>query len=501
LLPCCTCNIEVPIKNIDGVCELTNLTIWDDFDFKNLEQCTGSIFTIINSTIPKMTLNFTSKLLNIKFITITNSKLEKIELDAFGAISGKNWEKLQKLDISSNKLTNLENSTFVGATGLTKLYLSFNKINHIAVGAFSTLKKLEKLKLDNNQITELEQGLFDDLVSLRKLELFGNKIKNINMSIFEKNTNLKHVYLGKNILSSFDSSMENNVIENLFLKNTSLTCIPNLKNLMGLKYLDLSNNPQLDLTCTEFPKNLNNLSLNGNNLMNNTLNVTSLTKLIWLELESTNLQSFSHIFWPTKGNLKTLDVSNNELTDIEVEMFKDVFSTNNVSIDIDGNDWNCEALEKFTAKYKNVRLQHGRISISKIKESGICLVGDYFPKRLQYLKEKILDNSKMMIVKQTKPKSYIVTSTATIFSIMCIIILVISWKYYNLKNLIKKHQPKPCTYQDITVEHTAQQRQNQIEDNYDVIKDATNDTTYMTMSANVENGDASEHVYETLKYH
>ncbi|XP_068912534.1 adhesion G protein-coupled receptor A3 isoform X2 [Tenebrio molitor] len=83
---------------------------------------------------------------------------------------------LQKLDLSRNRLTVLQNNQFSELPNLRRLDISSNSIKNIELLAFAKLSNLERLKLNQNQISTVGLGTFDPLVSLKQLDISSNPL-------------------------------------------------------------------------------------------------------------------------------------------------------------------------------------------------------------------------------------------------------------------------------------------------------------------------------------
>ncbi|KAM9294652.1 leucine-rich repeat transmembrane protein FLRT2 [Gastrophryne carolinensis] len=80
--------------------------------------------------------------------------------------------KLKEFSIVRNSLTSPP--TDLQGTYLVKLNLQDNQINHISVSAFAKLHKLERLDISNNRLQRLVRGVFDNLSSLKQLTARNN---------------------------------------------------------------------------------------------------------------------------------------------------------------------------------------------------------------------------------------------------------------------------------------------------------------------------------------
>ncbi|KYB24876.1 adhesion G protein-coupled receptor A3 [Tribolium castaneum] len=83
---------------------------------------------------------------------------------------------LQKLDLSKNRLTELQDNQFAELPNLRRLDISGNNIKSIQLLAFAKLGSLERLKLNQNQISTIALGTFNPLVSLKQLDISNNPL-------------------------------------------------------------------------------------------------------------------------------------------------------------------------------------------------------------------------------------------------------------------------------------------------------------------------------------
>ncbi|XP_044127645.1 leucine-rich repeat transmembrane protein FLRT2 [Bufo gargarizans] len=80
--------------------------------------------------------------------------------------------KLKEFSVVRNSLTSPP--TDLQGTYLVKLNLQDNQINHIPVSAFAKLHKLERLDISNNRLQVLVKGVFDNLTNLKQLTARNN---------------------------------------------------------------------------------------------------------------------------------------------------------------------------------------------------------------------------------------------------------------------------------------------------------------------------------------
>uniref|UniRef100_A0A671KXI9 Slit homolog 1 protein n=1 Tax=Sinocyclocheilus anshuiensis TaxID=1608454 RepID=A0A671KXI9_9TELE len=147
-------------------------------------DCSGQKLTKIPDHIPQYTaelrLNnneFTvleatgifKKLPQLRKINLSNNKITDIEEGTFEGASGVN-----ELILTSNRLENVHYSMLKGLSGLRTLMLRSNKISCVNNGSFTGLSSVRLLSLYDNLITSMSPGAFDTLHSLSTLNLLAN---------------------------------------------------------------------------------------------------------------------------------------------------------------------------------------------------------------------------------------------------------------------------------------------------------------------------------------
>lgn len=236
---------------------------------------------------------------------------------------------LKKLVLEDNKLSNLDNDTFISAPNLEGLFLSGNQIEHIDEDAFRGAHQLIRLELRNNMLSELDLVVFKNTEKLSFLDLSRNKIEFVDNLEFRSLKNLLDLNLNDNSIVNIGSepfaympkisslSLENNEIVSIadfaFYNSSSLTEINLSRNkiahltreifisLSKLKKLDLSKNyPLHELqndTFRELP-NLKSLELSGLSLRN--LNKAWFS---YLDLKFVYFSQFDHCFYASKARV------------------------------------------------------------------------------------------------------------------------------------------------------------------------------------------------------
>ena len=222
---------------------------WNDSKF-----IYSSIYYIYND---KTKLEYLTKL-NINYNNIKKLKLKNKDDIIFNYEDKNNtinilntFKNLEKLDISDNKISDINILEYLNFKELKELNLSYNEISDLRVLEKAKFEKLEKLDLSCNKLSDITQLKKVNFKELKELNLSHNKISDIRK--------LKNVKL--NLLEKLDLSLNKitdiNILENLNFKeikelNLSYNKIADIKVLDKIKFEKLE---KLDLNCNLIHKN------------------------------------------------------------------------------------------------------------------------------------------------------------------------------------------------------------------------------------------------------
>uniref|UniRef100_A0A3Q2ZBX8 Slit homolog 2 (Drosophila) n=1 Tax=Kryptolebias marmoratus TaxID=37003 RepID=A0A3Q2ZBX8_KRYMA len=120
-------------------------------------------FTVLEAT------GIFKKLPQLRKINLSNNRITDIEEGTFEGASGVN-----ELILTSNKLENVHHHMLKGLSGLRTLMLRSNRISCVSNSSFVGLSSVRLLSLYDNQITSMNPGAFDTLHSLSTLNLLAN---------------------------------------------------------------------------------------------------------------------------------------------------------------------------------------------------------------------------------------------------------------------------------------------------------------------------------------
>jgi Leucine rich repeat len=173
----------------------------------------------------------------VKFSRIQNLLVHSTNLEYL--LPG-DFENAQHLT-NAHLLTELPNNVFHGARVLKSLNLSNNRIRQIDDDAFKSISLLKNLVLSFNEIKKLNVNLFQKLTYLDSLSLSGNQIRSIHETLFRGNRNLRVLFLSDNRIKTFNGRvfkhnkrlqaiyMDNNRIQRISEKSTFLSHLDDLE--------------------------------------------------------------------------------------------------------------------------------------------------------------------------------------------------------------------------------------------------------------------------------
>ncbi|XP_013194674.1 leucine-rich repeat neuronal protein 2 [Amyelois transitella] len=218
------------------------------------------------------------------------------------------YTQLTVLDMSYNKIQDLDSKNFENNMEMTHLNLSHNLLKHLDKDTFIGLKKLVDLDLSNNVISNVHAQTFKDLSVLEKLDLSNNKLVSFQPDTFEPLSTLK-------ILS---------------LRNNSILDIPsaNLFFVVHLEFLDLSENliQRVPKHGMPYLKELKHFDLNSNIIEEiDQLGFHNLPSLRHLDLSDNNMTSIPTSAISKLSNLSHLYLSGNFFQNVTALSFQSLF--------------------------------------------------------------------------------------------------------------------------------------------------------------------------------
>ena len=253
-------------------------------DFKLLNIITTSI----NNNLLYLDLSYNkiqniNELINIQLPNLLKLNLNDNQITDINILSKLTYMNLENIDLSRNKISDISCFSDVLFKKLKILILDSNLIINLEVFEKAPfLETIEKISLINNKITDIK--VFKDIKfkKLKELDISNNSLNDINqinsIFIYSKNSELEIISL--NDIKLYDISK--------IIKNESF---------IGLKEIDLSNNKIKDISSL------------SNSIFRN---------LELLNLSDNEIKDISVLEKVPFNNIKTLDLSYNEINDITI---------------------------------------------------------------------------------------------------------------------------------------------------------------------------------------
>ena len=263
---------------------------------------------------------------------LSNKKLNDENIKCISRIK---FNQLKEIDLSENKIANIESLCNINLPFLEFLNLSSNEIKNIEPLGEIYMKNLKYLFIQNNQIEDIKVFLNPDFPTLEILRLENNKINEYSLS-FE---NLLKLYCkSRNILVTNIKLDEIKIKYNIeYNENVKKVEIEDIEegDLM-LKYIFI-------IISHKNKNKIQKLKLNRNKIEDpSILNRIQFDFLEELDLSSNNIKNLKFIKGMKAKNLKRLYLNNNYVNDLSplkqnINNFPDL-----ESIILDNNTFNLE---------------------------------------------------------------------------------------------------------------------------------------------------------------
>lgn len=160
------------------------------------------------TTIPKNMLTNT----NLHYLDVSDNRIAQIE--AIGKCGAKN---LQTLLLSNNNITSISHTTFNGLSELTILDLSFNNLHTLAHGSlFDQLTNLKHLSLAYTNLSHFSFGMVVGCQQLELLNISGNHIHTIDVGFHSMVfRNLRRIDMNFSEIVEIDELMDARIFASL----------------------------------------------------------------------------------------------------------------------------------------------------------------------------------------------------------------------------------------------------------------------------------------------
>lgn len=244
-----------------------------------------------------------------------------------------NFDNLQYLDMSENKVSRLKGNALKGLVGLQLLNLSKNNIsNWSAINPKTLLEpavSLIELSLAGNDLTSFstnDETLLLVSNSLLFLDLSHCKITKVTgQQVLQGMKKLQHLKLGNNQIRSVSDLISDSLITLDLSQNRLTYLMPNmLQNLPALTYVDLSRNHRISLMNKQDEyvqsTSLKKIDLSYNNM--DDIELEGFPALKIALLKGNMVRSLTKESLINTKMLEQLDLSQNAINSVDVNAFK-----------------------------------------------------------------------------------------------------------------------------------------------------------------------------------
>ncbi|XP_028680159.1 leucine-rich repeats and immunoglobulin-like domains protein 1 [Erpetoichthys calabaricus] len=295
------------------------------------------------------------------------------------------------LNLSHNKLTELNQAALGDLLNLRELYLGHNELTAIpSLGDLSS--SIVSLHLHHNKIRSIEAGQLQPYVSLVTLDLTSNEITEVRSGSIPHGLKIKDLYLGSNRIGSLEPGAFDNLSRTL-------------------QVLRLSRNriAQLPTKAFKLPR-LMQLDLNRNRIrVIEGLTFQGLDNLETLKLQRNNISKLTDgAFWGP-ARMQTLFLDNNGLTEVNggslygLSALLSLHLSNNSISRINPDSWRfCQKLHELTLSYNSLtRLEDdslmglGVLHILRLSHNSISHITEGAFRGLRALRTLELDHNEI----------------------------------------------------------------------------------------------------------
>lgn len=302
-------------------CSLMNI-------YPEIFESSSSLKELYLSYNPVKFINGSFNLRNVKLLDLSHCKLTFLDPNIF-----RNMPNLEILRLHNNKFLrklivnlinvyildlsqcNVENIPSGALETVVSLKLEGNFLKTIRDNSFMQYSNLSRLNLSSNAITSLSTNAFKGLDNLKIMDLSENKITTISEKLFLPTIALEELILSHNYISRLDD-----------LTSSSIKILDaSYCEIYGVSEFSLGNLPKL-----------NRLSLSRNFISSIPDRWTG-DRLVSLDLSRCRIRTINNRTFEKMLHLKSIDISGNQLTSVEVSNF--IHATN---INLEDNPWNCE---------------------------------------------------------------------------------------------------------------------------------------------------------------
>ncbi|KFD57340.1 hypothetical protein M513_01851 [Trichuris suis] len=322
-----------------------------------------------------------SRLRRLNKLSLAFNRIPSIGSNSFAQYACSDY--LTRIDLSGNRLTDLDENAFHGLRALSEINLEANSLAAVPTPALREHRsRLKNLNLGANRISMLTKGSLD-LPNLESLSLEYNVISSLTPDVLAGTPNLLYLYLTGNKFTQWDSDMLRHVgnLRAIAMGEMAIRTIPAdaFRHTPNLLRLEMSESAVDTIEQGAFQRipNVQAIALHKNLLTEVRADMfRGLNHLYALDLSNNELRKVDDFAWAHLPALRNLDISNNELRTIPPGTFNGTFLKGRDArvLYVCNNPWACnEQLEWFRTWLR----QNNDIIIDKSDCYALCRSPDH----------------------------------------------------------------------------------------------------------------------------
>ncbi|XP_012260603.2 chaoptin [Athalia rosae] len=308
----------------------------------------------LSSSVSNLPAGPLKSLTNLQHLDFSNNHIQNMPETAFHFL-----KRIRRIDLQDNKIQSIQKGTFQGDIHsiLDEVNLAFNEIKYVGTHSFMDLPSLTILNLQDNAIDRIERRAFMNMNRLKYINLRGNKIKDITDEAFQNLPDIELIDLAYNELNELDfMSLDQVGTLSSFKVNASHNKIEKLwiNSTTFTPPTNIGGNVQSNIKVLDL--SWNNIS----DIMRYYFRPVEFS-LTHLHLSHNKLANVTQNVFGNMPHLQWLDLSYNQLMDINFDCFKN--SRNLQILSMAWNDISEIPVEAFRPlkKLRIIDLSHNKL--------------------------------------------------------------------------------------------------------------------------------------------
>ncbi|XP_012225901.1 chaoptin isoform X2 [Linepithema humile] len=308
----------------------------------------------LSSSISEIPSRPLKSLTNLQYLDFSNNKIRSLPATSFHFL-----KRIKRIELQDNEIDNIPKGTFQGDihSTLEEINFAFNQVRGLQTHTFVDLLALMTINLEDNAVEKIERRTFMNMNRLKYINLRGNKIRDITDEAFQNLPDLEFLDLAYNKLNEFDfASFDQVGTLSSFKVNVSHNEISRL-------WINSTIFASPSVIGGNVQSNIKVLDLSYNNISDIIKYYFKPVEysLTHLYLSNNQLRNVTQGVFGNMPHLQWLDLRHNDLTEVDFDCFK---NTKNLQVLLlswnDLTDIPAEALRPLK-KLRIVDLSHNQL--------------------------------------------------------------------------------------------------------------------------------------------